>query len=155
MDRLHSDIARASSTRDNQMAGGRHKDISNRNQGNVASSEPNSSTIADDGYTTTLEKQDSDLKSHLMMMIEDLKKDINNSLKEIQENPGKQLEALKAETQKSLKELQENTIKQKKETNNTIQDLKMELETIKITKTALELENLARLGKDLYQSSTQ
>jgi hypothetical protein len=30
-----------------------------------------------------------------MLMIEDFKKDINNSLKEIQENTGKQLEALK------------------------------------------------------------
>jgi FtsZ-binding cell division protein ZapB len=35
-----------------------------------------------------------------MMMIEDFK-DINNSLKEIQENTGKQLEALKEETQKN------------------------------------------------------
>ena len=40
-----------------------------------------------------------------MMMIEDIKKDINNSLKEIQENTGKQVEDLKEETQKSLKEL--------------------------------------------------
>jgi hypothetical protein len=37
------------------------------------------------GYPNTPEKQDSDLKSHLMMMIDDFKKDINNSLKEIQE----------------------------------------------------------------------
>ena len=37
------------------------------------------------------------------MMIEDFK-DINNSLKEIQENTGKQAEALKEETQNSLKE---------------------------------------------------
>jgi hypothetical protein len=45
-----------------------------------------------------------------MMMIEDIKKNINNSLKEKQENTGKQLEALKEKkTQKSLKELQENT----------------------------------------------
>jgi DNA anti-recombination protein RmuC len=65
------------------------------------------------------------------MMIEDFKKDINNSLKEIQENTGKQVEALKEETQKSLKELQENTIKQVKEMNKTIHDLKMEIETIK------------------------
>jgi F0F1-type ATP synthase membrane subunit b/b' len=50
-----------------------------------------------------------DLKSLLMTMMEDFKKDINNSLKEIQENTGKQVEALKEETQKSLKELQENT----------------------------------------------
>jgi hypothetical protein len=38
-----------------------------------------------------------------MMMIE-FKKDINISLKEIQENTGKQLEIFKEETQKSLKE---------------------------------------------------
>jgi vacuolar-type H+-ATPase subunit E/Vma4 len=65
-------------------------------------------------------KARSDLKSLLMMMIENIKKDINNSLKEIQENTGKQPEALKEETQKSLKELQENTIKQVKERNKTI-----------------------------------
>jgi predicted HicB family RNase H-like nuclease len=47
----------------------------------------------------------------------DFKKDINNSLREIQENTGKELEALKEETQKSLKELQENTIKKTKEQN--------------------------------------
>jgi gas vesicle protein len=38
-----------------------------------------------------------------MMMIEDCKKDINNSLKEIQEDIGKQLETLKKETQNPLK----------------------------------------------------
>jgi hypothetical protein len=36
-----------------------------------------------------------DLKSILMMMIEDFKKDINNSLKEMQRNTGKKVEALK------------------------------------------------------------
>jgi hypothetical protein len=69
-----------------------------------------------------------------MMKIEDFKKDINNSLKEIQENRGKQVEVLKEETQKSLKELEGNTTKQVKELNKTIQDLKMALETIKNTK---------------------
>jgi hypothetical protein len=78
-----SQTARAGSTRDNQMSGGKHKNISNRKQGYLASSEPNSPTIASPGYTITLEKQDSDLKSLLMMMIEDFKKDINYSLKEI------------------------------------------------------------------------
>jgi ElaB/YqjD/DUF883 family membrane-anchored ribosome-binding protein len=43
----------------------------------------------------------------MMMMIEEFKKDINNFLKEIQANTGKQVEALKEKTQKSLKELQE------------------------------------------------
>ena len=51
------------------------------------------------------EKQD--VKLHLMMLREDFKKDINNSLKEIQENMGKQVKALKEETQRSLKEIQE------------------------------------------------
>ena len=81
-----------------------------------------------------------------MMMIEDFKKDIKNSLKGVQENTGKQLEALKKETQKSLKELQENTIQQVKEMNKTIQDLKMRIETIKKSKreTTLEMENLGK-----------
>jgi hypothetical protein len=52
----------------------------------LASSEPNPPTIASPGYTITPEKQDIDLKSLLMVMIEDYKKEINNSLKEIQEN---------------------------------------------------------------------
>ena len=50
------------------------------------------------------------------MIIEDLKKDINNSLKEIQESKGRQLEALREETQKSLKELRENTNRRRKGT---------------------------------------
>ena len=69
---------------------------SNRNQGYLASSKPNSPTIASPGYTITREKQEMDLKSHLMMMIEDIKG-------EIHKNTGKQ--------QKSLRELQENTTK--------------------------------------------
>jgi hypothetical protein len=71
------------------MAGGKHKNIRNRNQDYWLSSEHNSPNIASPGYTITLEKQDLDLKSLLMMIIEDFKKDINNSLKEIQENTGK------------------------------------------------------------------
>jgi hypothetical protein len=50
--------------------GGKNKNISNRNQGYLASSEPNSPTTASPGYTITPEKQDIDLKSFLMMMIE-------------------------------------------------------------------------------------
>ena len=63
------------------MAGDPHKTISNRNQGYLASSEPTSPTIISPGYPVTLEKQDSDLKSLFMIRIEDIKKDINNSLK--------------------------------------------------------------------------
>ena len=39
-----------------------------------------------------------------MMLIEDFKKDINNALREIQENMSQKVEALKKKTQKSLKE---------------------------------------------------
>jgi hypothetical protein len=45
------------------MAGGKHKNISNRNQGYLASLEPNSPTIANPGYAITLEKQDSKITS--------------------------------------------------------------------------------------------
>jgi hypothetical protein len=68
------------------MAGGKHKNTSNRNQGYLASSKTNSPTITSPGYTITPEKQDSDLKSLFMMVIEDFKKDINNSLKEIKKS---------------------------------------------------------------------
>jgi hypothetical protein len=102
------------------MAGGKHKNRSNRNQGYLASSEPNSPTITSPGYTITPEKHDMDLKSLLMMMMEDVKK-------ETQENTGKQLEAFKEETQKCLRELQENNTKQEMELNKTIQDLKKEI----------------------------
>jgi predicted HicB family RNase H-like nuclease len=81
-----------------------------------------------------------------MMLIEIFKKEINSSLKEIQENTAKQVEHLKQETQKSLKELQENTTKEVMELNKTIQDLKLEVETIKKSQrqTILDLENLER-----------
>ena len=58
-----------------------------------------------------------------MMLVEDIKKGFNNSLKEIQENTAKEVEV--------LKELQENTTKQVMELNKTIQDLKRKVETIK------------------------
>jgi hypothetical protein len=79
-------------------------------------------------------------------LLENFKKDINRSLKGIQENTAKQVEVLKEETQKSLKELQENTIKQVTELNKTTQDLKMEVETINKSQrqTTLEMEILGK-----------
>jgi hypothetical protein len=77
----------------------------------MASSETSSLTSLSPGCPNTPEHQDSDLKSYfMMMMIEDFKKDINNSLKEIKENTGKEMEA-EEKTQKSLKGLQKNTTK--------------------------------------------
>jgi hypothetical protein len=53
------------------MARGKHKKLTNRNQGYLASPEPSSPTTASPGYSNTPEKQDLYLKSYLMMMIED------------------------------------------------------------------------------------
>jgi hypothetical protein len=63
------------------MSRGKDKNMSHKNQSYLASSEPNSPTTASPEKPNTAEKQDSDLKSHLMMMVEDFKKDISNSLK--------------------------------------------------------------------------
>ena len=67
-----------------------------------------------------------------MMMVEDIKKDFNNSLKEIQKDTTKELQV--------LKEKQENTTKQVKEMNKTILDLKREVDTIKKTQSEATLE---------------
>ena len=87
----------------------RGKNISNRSQCNFVPSELSSPTKASLGFPNTPKEQDSDLKSHLMKMIEDLKEDINNSLKEIQENTGKHVQAIKEGT--NPLEIQGNTIK--------------------------------------------
>jgi transcription initiation factor TFIID subunit TAF12 len=105
------------------MVKGKHKYLTNRNQDHWASSEPNMPTTASPGYPNTHEKQDTNLKSYLMILVEDFKKGINNSLREIQENTAKQVEVLKEEKQKSFKELQESTTKQVV-VNKTIQDQK-------------------------------
>ena len=91
-----------------------------------------------------------------MMKIVDFKKDENSSLKEIQENTGKQLEKLKEETEKSLKQFQESTTKQVKKLNKTIQDLKMEIDTLKKSQkeTNLEIENLRKRSGVLDASIT-
>ena len=89
------------------------------------------------------------------MMKEDINKDINNSLKEIQENTCKQVEALKGETQKSLKDVQENTNKQLKElkknprSKNRSRNNKSQRETI------LEKENLGKRSGLVDASATE
>jgi hypothetical protein len=76
-DKSQSETARPANTRDNQKVKGKSKNISNRNQGHVTSSEHSSPTTNSSGYPNTPEKQDYDLKSHLMMMVEDFKKGIS------------------------------------------------------------------------------
>jgi hypothetical protein len=120
------------------MAKGRCKNLTSRHQDHSPSSEPSTPTSASPGYPNTSEKLDPDLKAYLMMMVEDIKKDFNNSLKEIQENTVKELQV--------LKEKDKDTYKQVMEMNKTILDLKREIDTIKKTQSEETLET-ETLGK--------
>jgi hypothetical protein len=88
------------------------------------SSEPSSPTTPNLEYTNKPENQESVLKCYLTKIIESFKENINNSLKEVQGNMGKQV----------------------KELNKTIQNLKVEVETIQKTQMEanLETENLGK-----------
>ena len=86
------------------MVKGKCKNLTNRNQDHSPSSEHSTPTPPSPGHPKTTEKLDPDLKVYLMMMVEDIKKDFNNSLKEIQESTAKELQI--------LKEKQENMSKQ-------------------------------------------
>ena len=85
------------------MAKGKRKNPTNRNQDHSPSSEPRTPTSPSPGHPNTPEKVDLDLRAYLMMMGEDIKKEFNNSLKEIQENTTKQVEVLKEEHKNPLK----------------------------------------------------
>jgi hypothetical protein len=73
------------------MAKGKCKNLTNRNQDHSPSLEYSTPTLPRPGHPNTPEKLELDLKAYLMMMLEDIKKDFNNSLKEIQENTAKEL----------------------------------------------------------------
>jgi hypothetical protein len=95
--------ARTFNTSDHQMAKGKSNNLTNRNQDHLASSEPSTPKTPSPGYPNTPKKQDTYLKSYLMMLVEDFKKGINNSLKEIQETTAKQAKSLKMKHKKLLK----------------------------------------------------
>jgi chromosome segregation ATPase len=120
------------------MAKGRHTNLTNRNQDHSPSSEPSTPTSASPWQPNTPENLDPDLKAYLMIMVEDIKKDFNNSLKEIEESTAKELQI--------LKEKQENTSKQVMEMNKTILDLKGEVDTKKKNQSEATLE-IETLGK--------
>jgi hypothetical protein len=62
------------------MVKGKHKNLTNRNQDHSPSSDPSTPTSARPGYPKTPEKLDPGLKAYLMIMVEDIKEDFNNSL---------------------------------------------------------------------------
>ena len=68
------------------MVKGKFKNLTNRNQDHSPSTESRTPTPPSPGQPNTPKKIDPGLKAYLMMMVEDIKKDFNNSLKEIQED---------------------------------------------------------------------
>ena len=112
------------------MAKGKRKNLTNKNQDHSPSSEPSTPTSSSPEHPNTPEELDPDLKAYLMMMVEDIKKDFNNSLKEIQENTAKELKVLKEKQGNTTKQVEvltekeEKTYKQVMEMNKTILDLK-------------------------------
>ena len=134
------------------MAKGKRKNPSNRNQDRSPSSERSTPTPPSPGRPNTTENLDPDLKAYLKMMVEDIKKDFNNSHKEIQENTAKVLQVLKEKQENTTKQVevliekQESTSKQVMEMNKTILVLKGEIDTIKKTQSEATLE-IETLGK--------
>ena len=63
------------------MARGKQKSISQGNQNSLATTEPSSLITASIGITNTPEKEDTDLKSYLKMLIEILKQNGRKSKK--------------------------------------------------------------------------
>jgi hypothetical protein len=86
------------------MAKGKQENLTNKNQDHSPSSKPSTPTSPSPGHPNTPKNLDPYLEAYLMMMVEGIKKDFNNSLKEIEENTAKELQV--------LKEKQENTTKQ-------------------------------------------
>jgi hypothetical protein len=136
--KLYPETTITTNSRDYQMEKGKCKNLTNRNQDHSPSSECSTPTPPSPGHPNTPEKIVPDLKAYLMMMVDDIKKDFNNSFKEIQENTAKELQV--------LKEKQENTSKQVMEMNKTILELKREVDTVKKTQSEATLE-IETLGK--------
>ena len=134
------------------MVKGKHKNLNNRKKDHSASSERSTPTPPSPGHPNTTENLDPDLKTFLLMMVEDIKKDFHTSLKELQESNAKELQAHKekqentAKQVEDLKEKQENTSKQVMEMNKTILELKGGVDTIKKTQSEAMLK-IETLGK--------
>ena len=112
------------------------KNIPQVNQDNLTTLEPSSPITTNSRLQKTPEKEDSDTKSYLKMMIE--------ILKQKQEEKHKKLEAFKKETRKTFKELKELEENRTKEMKEWKKEFKTEMDTIKKTlkETTLEVENL-------------
>ena len=80
--KLQPETARASNTRDYQMPKGKSKNLTNRNQDHLATSEHSTPSTVSSEQPNTPKKQDLDFKSYLMMLVEDFKRALMTHLKE-------------------------------------------------------------------------
>jgi hypothetical protein len=71
MNKLQAETGITINSRNYQMVKGKYKNLTNRNQDHLASSGPSTPNTVSPGYPNTPEKQDLDLKSYLMMLVED------------------------------------------------------------------------------------
>jgi hypothetical protein len=88
------------------MAKGKSKNLTNRNQDHSPSSQPSTPTLDSLGHRKKSETLNLYLNAYLMMVVEDIKKDFNNSLKEIQENTAKELQVLKEKHKNTTKQVE-------------------------------------------------
>ncbi|KAL6046108.1 hypothetical protein STEG23_023652 [Scotinomys teguina] len=116
-----------------EMSRCQYKNIGNNTKTCMMPSEPMSSPTARPEHTNA-EEAEFITKNDFKKVIEALKEEIKNSLKELEEKTNKKI---------GRKQSQEKAIKQMKE---TVQNLKIEIETIKKTQTEgrLERENLTK-----------
>ena len=77
------------------MAKGKRKNPTNRNQDRSPSSEPSTPMPPSPGHPNTTEKLDPDLKAYLMMMVEDIKKNLITHLKKYRRTLLKSYKSLK------------------------------------------------------------
>jgi hypothetical protein len=131
------------------MAKGKHKNLTNRKQDHSLSSEPSTPTSANPGHPNKPKKLDPDLKAYLMIMVEDIKKDFNNLLKEIQENTAKELKVIKEQQENKTKQVE--VLKEKEENHGNGQNHTRPKKGSRHNKenqseTILEIETLGKIG---------
>jgi hypothetical protein len=77
------------------MAKSRHKNLTKRNQDHSPSSEHSTPTAASPGHPNTPKNLDPDLKTYLMMMVEDIRRTLITDLKKYRRTLLKSCKSLK------------------------------------------------------------
>lgn len=106
-------------TKSPQMAKGHQKNTINKSQVKMTPPKNSYTNTASPSYTNITKTQENDIKSNIIKMIKCFKKEMNMSLKEMQECTIKHIKIFNKEENKSLRDIKINTIKQVKDINKT------------------------------------